>query len=330
MAWLAGSRVACGPSERGFVGWRSISAAAFVRFLSYRPAAERSRLAAVGQHGKARYDCGCAALLGSRISCDLSFRYGELIASVRLLFLLTLFSCGDNAKRDYVVTRSFPHDTGAYTQGLLYHNGELYESTGEYGRSSVRRVEISTGQPTATVTLPPTRFGEGLALFGDRLYQLTWQSHVGYVYDLATLARVDSFAYEGEGWGLTADSASLIMSDGTDTLRFLDPRNYQVKRKVSVRDGDSPLRKINELEMVRGALVANIYQSDWMVVIDPSTGRIRRWIDLVGLLPEKSRTLATDVLNGIAYDSEQDRLFVTGKRWPTLFEVRLTISTDSL
>jgi glutamine cyclotransferase len=244
---------------------------------------------------------------------------------------MVLFSCDDNAKRrDYVVTRSFPHDTSAYTQGLLYHNGALYESTGEYGRSSLRRVEISTGRPTDSVALPVSRFGEGLALFGDRLYQLTWQSHVGYVYDLATLARVDSFTYGGEGWGLTADGTSLIMSDGTDTLRFLDPRTYQVIRQVSVRDGDSPLRKINELEMVRGAVLANVYQSDWVVVIDPSTGQTRRWIDLVGLLPEKSRTLATDVLNGIAYDPEQDRLFVTGKRWPTLFEVRLTIPTDSL
>jgi len=193
----------------------------------------------------------------------------------------------------------------------------------------VRRVELATGRSTASVALPTTRFGEGLARFGDRLYQLTWQSHIGYVYDLTTLARVDSFSYEGEGWGLTSDSASLIMSDGTDTLRFLDPRTYQVIRKVGVRDGESPLKKINELELVRGVLLANIYQSDWVVAVEPATGRIRRWIDLVGLLPEKSRTATTDVLNGIAYDAEQDRLFVTGKRWPTVFELRLTIPTDS-
>lgn len=259
-----------------------------------------------------------------------TFTPGGLIAPVRLLLLFMLFSCDDNAKRDYVVTRSFPHDTGAYTQGLLYHNGALYESTGEYGRSSLRRVEISTGRPTDSVALSASRFGEGLALVGDRLYQLTWQSHVGYVYDLATLARVDSFSYAGEGWGLTADSASLIMSDGTDTLRFLDPRTYRVIRKVGVRDGNSPLKKINELEFVHGVLLANIYQSDFIVSIDPNTGRIRRWFDLGGLLPEKSRDLETDVLNGIAYDSGQDRLFVTGKRWPTLFEVRLAIPTDSL
>ena len=252
-----------------------------------------------------------------------------MIARGKVLLLITLLSCGESAKRDYVVTQSFPHDTSAYTQGLLYHAGALYESTGEYGHSSVRRVELATGRSTASVALPTTRFGEGLARFGDRLYQLTWQSHIGYVYDLTTLARVDSFSYEGEGWGLTSDSASLIMSDGTDTLRFLDPRTYHVIRKVGVRDGESPLKKINELELVRGVLLANIYQSDWVVAVEPATGRIRRWIDLVGLLPEKSRTATTDVLNGIAYDAEQDRLFVTGKRWPTVFELRLTIPTDS-
>lgn len=244
--------------------------------------------------------------------------------------LISVLACREHTKHDYVVTKSFPHATSAYTQGLLYHAGALYESTGEYGRSSLRRVELATGRPTATVALPSTRFGEGLTLFGDRLYQLTWQSHVGYVYDLTTLARVDSFTYEGEGWGLTADSLSLIMSDGTDTLRFLDPQTYRVIRKVGVRDGNSPLKKINELELVHGVLLANIYQSDFVVAIDPNTGRIRRWIDLAGLLPEKSRDLETDVLNGIAYDSDQDRLFVTGKRWPMLFEVRLAMPNDSI
>ena len=246
-----------------------------------------------------------------------------------LLLVACLLSCG-RGKRDYIITRTFPHDSTAYTQGLLFHHGVLYESTGEYGHSSVRRVDIASGRPTASVALPANRFGEGLAVFRDRLYQLTWQSHIGYVYDLATLARVDSFSYEGEGWGLASDSALLIMSDGTDTLRFIDPRTYQVTRRLGVRDGESPLRKINELELVRGMLLANVYQSDWIVIIDPNTGRIRRWVDLVGLLPATSRTPTTDVLNGIAYDAEQDRLFVTGKRWPTLFELRFTIPTDSL
>ena len=241
-----------------------------------------------------------------------------------------MLACGERRAPDYIVTATLPHDTDAYTQGLLYHEGVFYESTGEYGHSTVRRVDVATGRPLASVALPSRRFGEGLALVGERLYQLTWQSQVGYVYDVSSLALVDSFTYSGEGWGLTSDGVSLIMSDGTDTLRFLDPRTYRVIRKVDVRDGESPLRKINELELVNGVLLANIYQSDWVVGIDPKTGKIRRWIDLVGLLPEKRRSATTDVLNGIAYDSATNRLFVTGKRWPAVFEIRLTTPIDSL
>lgn len=266
---------------------------------------------------------------GPRTQFQLSCGNG-VNALLSVLMVTFLFACGDRKSTDYVVAGTFPHDTGAYTQGLLYHEGVFYESTGELGRSSVRRVEPATGRILASVALPSSRFGEGLALHGDRLYQLTWQNHVGYVYDISTLARVDSFSYEGEGWGLTSDATSLIMSDGTDTLRMLDPQTHHVIRKVGVRDGNSPLKKINELEFVHGVVLANIYQSDWIVVIDPASGAIRRWIDLAGLLPEKSRSASTDVLNGIAYDSAGKRLFITGKRWPTLFEVRLTVPTDSL
>src|SRR5258705_13724624 len=247
-----------------------------------------------------------------------------------LLLCAVSVACGEHQSSDYIVTKTLPHDTSAYTQGLLYHDGVFFESTGEFGHSTVRRVDVATGSVLASFALTPSRFGEGLALFGNRLYQLTWQSHIGYVYDVSNLALVDSFPYEGEGWGLTTDGASLIMSDGTDSLRFLDPRTYRVTRKLGVRDGESPLKKINELELVRGVLLANIYQSDWVVAIDPQTGRIRRWMDLSGLLPDKSRSATTDVLNGIAYDSAGSRLFVTGKRWPTLFEIRLTIPMDSL
>ena len=251
---------------------------------------------------------------------------------LKLPFLLctVLVACSEHRSSDYIVTQTFPHDTSAYTQGLLYQDGVFFESTGEYGHSTVRQVDVATGSVLASVALAPSRFGEGLALFGNRLYQLTWQSHIGYVYDVSSLALVDSFPYEGEGWGLTTDGVSLIMSDGTDTLRFLDPQTYRVTRKLGVRDGESPLKKINELELVHGVLLANIYQSDWVVAIDPQTGRIRRWMDLSGLLPEQSRSATTDVLNGIAYDSVGNRLFVTGKRWPTLFEIRLTVPTDSL
>jgi glutaminyl-peptide cyclotransferase len=249
-----------------------------------------------------------------------------------LLSVLVLYiaACAESRNRAYVVTRTLPHDTAAYTQGLVYDDGILYESTGEYGHSDLRRIDIATGRILASVPLPSDRFGEGLALYDGRLYQLTWQTHVGYVYDAATLTLVDSFPYVGEGWGLTSDGTSLIMSDGTDTLRFLDPRTYHVIRRVNVRDGQSPLSQINELEFVRGALLANVYQSDWLVVIDPESGQIRRWIDLAGLLSEKQRTPRTDVLNGVAYDAQRDRFVVTGKRWPVLLELRLAIPTDSL
>ena len=252
------------------------------------------------------------------------------LLSIVMLLPLLLGACGKSGNHLYTVTASFPHDTGAYTQGLLFHDGALYESTGEYGHSSLRRVDVVTGRTVASVALPPSRFGEGLALVGARLYQVTWQTHIGYVYDAATLRIVDSFPYEGEGWGLTSDGTSLIMSDGTGTLRFIDPRTYRVIRRVVVRDGRSPLSRVNELELVAGLLLANVYQSDWIVVIDPQTGQILRWIDCADLLSAQLRTPRTDVLNGIAYDSVQRRLFVTGKRWPKVFEVRLTFSLDSL
>jgi glutamine cyclotransferase len=162
-----------------------------------------------------------------------------------------------------------------------------------------------------------------LALLGGRLFQLTWKEQVGYVYDAATLARVDSFTYHGQGWGLTTDGSSLIMSDGSATLRFLDPVSFRVRREITVRDGSSPLLWVNELEYARGELFANIYQSDWVVRIDPSTGQVREWLDLAGLLPKRERTPETDVLNGIAYDQDTGNLLVTGKRWPAIFELHL-------
>ncbi|HEY8470848.1 MAG TPA: glutaminyl-peptide cyclotransferase [Longimicrobiales bacterium] len=224
----------------------------------------------------------------------------------------------------YEVIARFPHDTSAYTQGLLYHDGVLYESTGRYGLSELRRVEVETGRVLQRVRLPSDRFGEGLALLDGRLFQLTWESGVGYVYDLETLALLDSFHYSGEGWGLTTDGKSLIMSDGSDTLRFLDPHTFETVRTVAVHDNGSPLEEINELEYVGGVIYANIYRSDWIVRIDPESGRVLGWTNMRGLLPERERTPNTDVLNGIAYDSAGDRLFVTGKLWPALFHVRLT------
>ena len=247
---------------------------------------------------------------------------------LRLAFVVALTSVGltcngGYASNDYEVVRRFPHDTTAYTQGLLYVDGQLYESTGQLGRSDVRRVDLETGRVQASTLLPTNRFGEGLALLGDKLYQLTWQTNVGYVYEAETLALVDSFTYAGEGWGLATDGASLIMSDGTANLRFLDPESFEVTREVTVQDQGSSLTHINELEYVQGDLYANIYQSDRVVRIDPSTGNVQEWFNLSGFLPQDERTRNTDVLNGIAYHEGSGNLLITGKFWPALFEIRL-------
>jgi glutaminyl-peptide cyclotransferase len=259
----------------------------------------------------------------------LSLGYPRLRPGRRVLIvaLATAVSgCGGRAEApDYRVMRRFPHDTAAYTQGLVYARGRLYESVGLLGHSQVRRVELRSGRVVDTVRLPADRFGEGLALLGERLFQLTWKSGVAYVYDVESLARVDSFTYAGEGWGLATDGTSLIMSDGTPTLRVLDPETFRVRREVLVRDHGSPLSGINELEFAGGELFANVYPSDWIVRIDPETGEVRGWIDLARLLPGKRRAPDADVLNGIAFDETSGHLLVTGKRWPILVELRLEV-----
>ncbi len=220
----------------------------------------------------------------------------------------------------------FPHDTAAYTQGLVYLAGDtLLESTGLYGRSQVRRVDAPTGRPIRLVDLPADRFGEGLAHHEGRLFQLTWQSGIAYVYDPATLTLVDSLSYPGEGWGLTTDGASLLMSDGSDSLRVLDPRTFEVRRVVRVRFSTGiPVARLNELEYAAGDLFANVYQSDWILRIDPATGLVRQVLDLSGVLPEYSAARTSEnVLNGIAFDPATGRLYVTGKRWPRMFVLEL-------
>jgi glutaminyl-peptide cyclotransferase len=231
--------------------------------------------------------------------------------------------CGPGDGAAYMVVSRVPHDTTAYTQGLVYAGGQLYESTGLLGQSQVRRVSRATGQVEASLSLAADRFGEGLTFLDGRLYQLTWQSMVGYVYDAATLAPLDSFRYDGEGWGLTTDGTALIMSDGTARLRFLDSGTFAVLREVTVRDRGSPLSQLNELEYVDGVIFANVYPSDWIVRIDAGSGTVIEWIDLAGLLPVRDRTPTTDVLNGIAWDEGTGHLLVTGKRWPWLYELRL-------
>lgn len=223
----------------------------------------------------------------------------------------------------YEVVNVYPHDPRAFTQGLLFHNGSLYESTGLNGRSSLRRVDLVTGEVRQQIDIPATYFAEGLALFDRRLYQLTWQSRLGFVYDLDSFQLQRTFNYRGEGWGLTQDGRVLIMSDGTSRLRFLDPETFDVRREVEVMDGDRPINLLNELEYIRGELWANIWQSDRLVRIDPENGRVTGWVNLAGLLPAADRVSGVDVLNGIAWDEAGQRLFVTGKLWPKLFEIRL-------
>jgi glutamine cyclotransferase len=222
------------------------------------------------------------------------------------------------------VVRSYPHDPEAYTQGLIYRDGFLYESTGRNGRSSLRKVVLETGAVVRQETVDRQYFAEGLTEWRGRLIQLTWDSNVGFVYDMASFRLNRTFRYPGEGWGLTHDDARLIMSDGSDTLRFMDAESFQERRRVSVRDGGRPIRNLNELEYVNGEIYANVWHTDRIARIAPDSGRVVSWIDLTGLLPSVYQLEAEAVLNGIAYDAAGDRLFVTGKLWPTLFEIKLT------
>ncbi len=221
------------------------------------------------------------------------------------------------------VVASHPHDPAAFTQGLLFSGGRLFESTGGYGESSVRIVQIESGRVLRHRRLPANRFGEGLALVEDRLLQLTWRAGIGHVWDATTLAPLAEFHYSGEGWGLAFHAGHLVLSDGSADLRFLDPNSFAVRRTIRVRDENGPVPKLNELEMVEGNLYANVWQTDRIAIIDPDTGQVRSWLDLAGILPLVFQRPDTGELNGIAYDAAKRRLFVTGKRWPRLFEIEL-------
>jgi glutaminyl-peptide cyclotransferase len=223
----------------------------------------------------------------------------------------------------YRVVNVYPHDRQAYTQGLILCDGFLYEGTGLNGASSLRKVRLETGRVVEQHSLDRQYFGEGITEWGGRLLQLTWKSNLGFIYDRSSLKVLGTFSYLGEGWGLTHDRDRLIMSDGTATLRFLDPRTLRETGRLNVRYGDVPLTDLNELEFVQGEIYANVYQTDWIARISPQTGAVTGWIDLRGLLPEVDGRIPVDVLNGIAYDAGRKRLFVTGKLWPKLFEIEL-------
>jgi glutaminyl-peptide cyclotransferase len=222
------------------------------------------------------------------------------------------------------VLRTYPHDVNAYTQGLFYKDGFIYESTGLLNRSSVRRVRLETGEVVQKRDLAAGYFGEGITWWGKQLIELTWQSEVGFVYNLETFAPEKRFSYPGEGWGLTRNDEEIIMSDGTAHLRFLNPKTLRETRRMQVTANGVALDKLNELEWVEGEIYANIWQTDKIARIDPKTGAVIGWVDLKGILPAKDYIDGhTDVLNGIAYDAKQRRLFVTGKHWPKLFEIRI-------
>lgn len=223
----------------------------------------------------------------------------------------------------YKIVHIYPHDSRAFTQGLIYVDGHLYESTGLNGRSSLRMVDLSTGRVLQNYDLPTEYFGEGLTDWGSTLIQLTWKAHKGFVYDRFSFSLLRTFPYEGEGWGLTHDKTQLIMSDGTSYLRFLDPRSFRETARMQVTDSDHPVENLNELEYVRGEIYANIWQTDKIVRISPRNGKVLGWIDLAGIIDKRELEGADAVLNGIAFDSNGDRLFVTGKLWPKLFEIKV-------
>ena len=223
----------------------------------------------------------------------------------------------------FKIVHAFPHDPGAFTQGLAYRDGFLYEGTGLNGRSSLRKVRLETGDVVRRVDLAPEFFGEGITLLRNEVIQLTWQSQTGFVYNVDDFRLMRRFSYAGEGWGLTTNGRELFLSDGTPEIRVLDANSFAEKRRFSVHDGAIPINQLNELEFVDGEIFANVWQTDRIARISPQTGRVLGWIDLRFLMSPTYRLEPGAVLNGIAYDSTNKRLFVTGKLWPSIFEIRL-------
>jgi glutaminyl-peptide cyclotransferase len=226
-------------------------------------------------------------------------------------------------KYSYRIINSYPHDIRAYTQGLVYEGGYLYESTGQYGQSTLRKVDLETGAVLRSLNLDRDLFGEGLCVHDGRLYQLTWKSRVGFIYDIETFRLISRVYYDSEGWGLTSDGTNLLKSDGSNIIYILDPQYFSETGRIEVFDNEGPVDNLNELEFIDGLIYANVYLTDNIVIIEPETGRVAGVIDLTGLLDKQYHHSRIDVLNGIAYDHENERLFVTGKNWPRLFEIEL-------
>lgn len=243
---------------------------------------------------------------------------------VLLISLLIALACTDAGVKEYKleVVAEYPHDTGSYTQGLFFHDGQMYESTGLHGKSTFRKVDLETGEALEKLNFDKKYFVEGSVIWNGNLYILTWESRVAFIYDAETLEYKSSWKYPREGWGITTDGKHLIASDGTANLYFMD-ENFAQKKKVLVTIDDRPVRFLNELEYIDGKIWANVYTADEIVIIDPKDGKIEGVIDCRGLLPRDLRTPDTDVLNGIAYDEKTGKIYLTGKNWPKLYEVRL-------
>lgn len=246
-----------------------------------------------------------------------------VLALVLIIWPARSYSQASRNPDSFRVVQSYPHDRRAFTEGLVYADGVLYESTGIKGYSTLRVLDPKTGIITRHLDVPDIYFGEGITVWQNQLIQLTWQDHIGFVYDRSSLRLLQTFHFDSEGWGLTQDGKNLIMSDGTPTLRFLDPHTFRETRRLKVTENGTPVQKVNELEYIHGEIFANIWFSDRIIRISPQTGKVLGWLDLSALLPASERTDPDAVLNGIAYDAKTGHLFITGKRWPRIFEIEL-------
>ena len=229
----------------------------------------------------------------------------------------------------YKVVAKLPHSTQSYTEGFFYRDGMFYEGTGLAGHSKLLVTQPETGKVLQSLRLAPEYFGEGIVDWGPNLYEWTWQSHVGFIYDRFSLRKIREFTYTGEGWGMTRTPTEIVTSDGSSTLRFRDPETFKEVRHIVVRDGKQAVEQLNELEYIKGEIYANVWHSDRIARIAPLDGHVIAWINLAGLLPDDQKVNAESVLNGIAYDAQHDRLFVTGKQWPAIFEIQVVEPTDA-
>jgi len=267
-------------------------------------------------------------ILDTRLISSIENRVSK-IAFIALLSVLLIFGCSDTKNTEtaadytYKVVHTYPHDPNAFTQGLVFENGFLYEGTGLNGYSTLRKVKLETGNILQMHKLPDKFFGEGITIYKDKIIQLTFRSNVGFVYDKDSFELLQRFDYPTEGWGVTYDGKRIIMSDGTSTLYFLDPETLKQTGRIKVHDKNVPVSGLNELEYVKGEIFANVWPTERIIIIESRTGKVIGWINMEGLLNRKNSIQFVDVLNGIAYDAAGDRLFVTGKFWPKLFEIKL-------